>query len=87
MIRCLEPVILKLAGARRSDAEIQLAVRLEKRLLGQMQLNIRAHVCGNQLQLFGSAASWYQKQQVQEIAREFAPEYQIRNDLRVIADY
>jgi hypothetical protein len=28
-------------------------------------------------------ASWYRKQQAQELARELAPQYRIRNDIRV----
>jgi hypothetical protein len=83
MIHCLERAVSPRVEIRRSDAEIQLAVRVEQRLQYLMYLSVRALICGNQLQLFGRVASWYQKQQAQEIAREMAPEYQIRNELRV----
>jgi len=83
MIRCPEPALCQRVETQRPDAQIQLAMRLERRLQCLMQLTVRAHICENQLQLFGRVASWYEKQQAQEIARELAPEYQIRNEVRV----
>ncbi len=62
---------------------MELAIRLERRLQCLMQLSVRVHVCEDQLQLFGTVPSWYLKQQAQEVAREVAPEYRIRNELRV----
>ena len=44
---------------------------------------IRVHICENELQLFGQVISWHEKQQAQETAREVAPMYRIRNELRV----
>jgi hypothetical protein len=48
-----------------------------------MQMDVRVHVWEDQLQIFGTVASWYLKQQAQEVAREIAPEFRIRNELRV----
>jgi osmotically-inducible protein OsmY len=48
-----------------------------------MQISARVHVSDGQVQLFGEVASWYCKQQAQELAREFAPQYRIRNEIRV----
>jgi hypothetical protein len=60
-----------------------LALQLERRLQYLMQMDVRVHVWEDQLQIFGTVASWYLKQQAQEIAREIAPEFRIRNELRV----
>jgi osmotically-inducible protein OsmY len=68
---------------RKSDRDIILAVRLERRLQCEMQMSARVHVSDDQVQLFGEVASWYRKQQAQELARELAPQYRIRNDIRV----
>jgi osmotically-inducible protein OsmY len=46
-------------------------------------MSARIHVSDDQVQLFGEVASWYRKQQAQELARELAPQYRIRNDIRV----
>ncbi len=67
----------------RSDRDISLAVRLERRLQCDMQISARVHVSDGQVQLFGEVASWYCKQKAQELAREFAPQYRIRNEIRV----
>lgn len=67
----------------RSDKDIALAVRLERRLQCDMQIKARVHVSGGQVQLFGEVASWYRKQKAQELARELAPQYRIRNEIRV----
>lgn len=68
----------------KSDKDIALAVRLERRLQCDMQISARVHVSDGQVQLFGEVASWYCKQVAQELAREFAPQYRIRNEIRVI---
>ncbi|MFN9717714.1 MAG: hypothetical protein ACK58L_03410 [Planctomycetota bacterium] len=65
------------------DESRELVIRLERRLQCLMQVAVRVHVCEDQLQLFGTVPSWYMKQQAQETARELAPEYRIRNELRV----
>jgi osmotically-inducible protein OsmY len=83
MIDCAKPEQLTVTASSKSDRTIQLALRLERRLQCEMQLNVRVHVFENQLQLLGLVNSWYHKQQAQEIAREIAPEYRVRNDLRV----
>ena len=67
----------------RSHSAIHLAMRLEGRLQRQMRRHIRVHISENELQLFGSVASWHEKQQAQEMARDVAPMYRIRNELRV----
>ena len=67
----------------RTHAAIHLAMRLESRLQGRMLRPIRVHICESELQLFGMVASWHEKQQAQEMAREDAPMYRIRNELRV----
>lgn len=67
----------------RSHSTIQLARRLEGRLLGRIPGPIRVHICESELQLFGVVTSWHEKQQAQELAREIAPMYRIRNELRV----
>lgn len=67
----------------KSDKDIALAVRLERRLQCDMQISARVHVSDGQVQLFGEVASWYCKQVAQELAREFAPQYRIRNEIRV----
>ena len=67
----------------RSHEDVHLALRLERRLQCQMLRPIRVHICENELQLFGQVASWYEKQQAQETAREVAPMHRIRNELRV----
>lgn len=69
--------------SQKSDRDIVLAVRLEHRLQSEMQMSARVHVSDDQVQLFGEVASWYRKQQAQELARELAPQYRIRNDIRV----
>lgn len=66
-----------------SVPEIQLALRLERRLQCQMLRPIRVRISENELQLLGQVASWHEKQQAQETAREVAPMYLIRNELRV----
>jgi osmotically-inducible protein OsmY len=68
---------------QKSDRDIVLAVRLERRLQCEMQMSARVHVSDDHVQLFGEVASWYRKQQAQELARELAPQYRIRNDIRV----
>lgn len=68
---------------QKSDRDIVLAVSLERRLQCDMQMSARVHVSDEQVQLFGEVASWYRKQQAQELARELAPHYRIRNDIRV----
>ena len=86
MLRCLETTtqsILQTPIPHRSHEEVLLAMRLERRLQCQMLRPIRVHICENELQLFGHVASWYEKQQAQETAREVAPMYRIRNELRV----
>ena len=67
----------------KSDRDITLAVRLERQLQYDMQISARVHVSDGQVQLFGEVASWYCKQKAQELAREFAPQYRIRNEIRV----
>lgn len=67
----------------KSDRDFTLAVRLERRLQCDMQISARVHVSDGQVQLFGEVASWYRKQQAQELARELAPQYRIRNEIRV----
>ena len=47
---------------------------------------IRVHICESELQLFGQVSSWHEKQQAQETAREMAPVYRIRNELRINPD-
>lgn len=83
MIQYVNSASVHSVKGQKTDRDIQLAIRLERRLQCEMQLLVRVHVCEEQLQLLGSVASWYQKQQAQEAAREAAPEYRIRNDLRV----
>jgi len=87
MLRCADLDFLPPVPEQKTDGDIQLALRLERRLQCEMQLTVRVHACENRMQLFGMVASWYQKQRAQEIARELAPEYRIRNDLRVIGHH
>ena len=68
---------------QKSDRDFTLAVRLERQLQCDMQISARVHVSDGQVQLFGEVASWYCKQKAQELAREFAPQYRIRNEIRV----
>jgi len=82
MLRCTES-ITSTPIENRSPSAIQLAMRLEGRLQGQMLRPIRVHISENDLQLFGIVASWHEKQQAQELARQVAPMYRIRNELRV----
>ena len=88
MLRCLEFPTATTAPdmpvASRSHEDVHLAIRLERRLQCQMLRPIRVHICENELQLFGQVASWYEKQQAQETAREVAPMHRIRNELRVV---
>lgn len=83
MLRCADLDFSTPVPEQKTDRDIQLALRLERRLQCEMQLSVRVHVCESRMQLFGLVPSWYQKQRAQEVARELAPEYQIRNDLRV----
>ncbi len=86
MLRCLEFTTISASetpATHRSHEEVFLAIRLERRLQCQMLRPIRVHICENELQLFGQVMSWYEKQQAQETAREVAPMYRIRNELRV----
>jgi osmotically-inducible protein OsmY len=82
MLRCPE-FIASTPTESRCPSSIQLAMRLEGRLQGRMLSPIRVHLSENELQLFGIVASWHEKQQAQELAREVAPMYRIRNELRV----
>jgi len=82
MLRCTES-ITSTPIENRSPSAIQLAMRLEGRLQGHMLHPIRVHISENDLQLFGIVASWHEKQQAQELARQVAPMYRIRNELRV----
>ena len=82
MLRCSE-LIMSNPTENRCDSAIQLAMCLEGRLQGLMLGSIRVPVCENELQLFGIVASWHEKQQAQELAREVAPTYRIRNELQV----
>ena len=86
MLRCLEFTTISAQAkpdTHRSHEEVFLAIRLERRFQCQMLRPIRVHICENELQLFGQVTSWYEKQQAQETAREVAPMYRIRNELRV----
>lgn len=82
MLRCPE---IKSFGptTNRSQLDIQLAIRLERRLQCHLLRSIRVHICGNELHLFGQVSSWHEKQQAQETARALASTYRIRNELRV----
>lgn len=82
MLRCPE-FITSTPIEDRSPSAIQLAMRLEGRLQGRMLRPIRVHISEHDLQLFGIVASWHEKQQAQELARQVAPMYRIRNELRV----
>ena len=85
MLRCPE-ITPAVVTHNRSFLEIQLAIRLERRLQCQIPRSIRVHICGDELQLFGQVGSWHEKQQAQETARTVAPMYLIRNELRVQQD-
>lgn len=82
MLRCSD-VTTKVPVENRSHSPVHLAMSLETRLNAEMLRLVRVHVCGNELQLFGTVASWHEKQRAQELAREVAPVYRIRNELRV----
>lgn len=82
MLRCFE-ITTAVPIDDRSHAAIQLARYLEDRLRGRLPRPIRVHICESELQLFGVVTSWHEKQQAQELAREVAPMYRIRNELRV----
>lgn len=82
MLRCFE-ITTAVPIENRSHSAIQLAMRLEVRLQNRLLRPVRVHICENELQLFGVVASWHEKQQAQETAREVAPMYRIRNELRV----
>lgn len=69
-----------------SHRETELVTQLEQRLKSQMLRPIRVHICESELQLFGQVSSWHEKQQAQETAREMAPVYRIRNELRITPD-
>ena len=86
MLRCPE-FTSSASIENRSHSTIQLAMRLEGQLQVRMLRPIRVHICENELQLFGPVASWHEKQQAQEMAREVAPMYRIRNELRVTRYY
>ncbi len=88
MLRCPEFTTnsaLEKLDTHRSHEGVFLAIRLERRLQCQMLRPIRVHICENELQLFGQVTSWFEKQQAQETAREVAPMYRIRNELKVSA--
>jgi osmotically-inducible protein OsmY len=70
-----------------SHRETELVTQLEHRLHSQMLRPIRVHICESELQLFGQVSSWHEKQQAQETAREIAPMYRIRNELRIFPDH
>ena len=83
MIRLAEVTSFSTLEKLADGKDIMLVLRLERRLQCEMQVSVRVHIWENQIQLFGTVPSWYQKQCVQEIARELAPEYRIKNDLLV----
>lgn len=83
MIRLAEVTSFSSREKLPDGKDIMLALRMERRLQCEMQLSVRVHIWENQIQLFGTVPSWYQKQCVQEIVRELAPEYRIKNDLLV----
>lgn len=64
---------------------MRLAIQLEDRLQRITGRTLRVHICGNEVQVFGEASSWHDKQLVQESARSLAPSLRIRNELRVDA--
>lgn len=83
MLRLLVADSTAETSEQKSDRDIALAVCLEHRLQSDMQILARVHISDGQVQLFGEVASWYCKQKAQELAREFAPQYRIRNEIRV----
>lgn len=83
MLRLLVADSAQDSFAHKSDRNIVLAVRLERWLQCEIQIKARVHVSGDVVQLFGVVSTWYYKQKAQELARELAPQFRIRNDIRV----
>jgi hypothetical protein len=83
MIRLAEVPLCSAPEELPDGRDIELALKLERQLQYSLQLLVRVHIREDRIQLFGTVPSWYQKQCVQEIARELAPEYRIQNELRV----
>jgi hypothetical protein len=65
------------------DDAIRFAMKLEQELGQLTGSRLRFHVADQELQLFGTVRTWYQKQLVQEAARAAAPDLRIRNEIRV----
>ncbi|HRA90457.1 MAG TPA: hypothetical protein PK992_20365 [Planctomycetaceae bacterium] len=86
MLRCSE-LTVETPVENRSRQEIELAMQLERRLQVRMLRSIRVHIRETELQLFGEVSCWHEKQQAQETAREVAPSYRIRNELRITSDH
>jgi osmotically-inducible protein OsmY len=82
MLRCSD-LTIDTSAEDRSHREIELAMQLEQRLQARMLRSIRVHISETELQLFGEVSCWHEKQQAQETAREVAPSYRIRNELRI----
>ena len=85
MLRCTEFTSAPPIDAR-SHREIEIAMQLEQQLQAQLLRPIRVHICETELQLFGQVCSWHEKQLAQEMARDVAPAYRIRNELRITED-
>lgn len=86
MLRCFE-CPTETPAADSSRQEIDFSLQVEQCLQARLLRPIRVHICENELQIFGHVSSWHEKQQAQELAREVAPMYQIRNELRITDDH
>lgn len=86
MLRCSE-LTVETPAENSSGQEIELALQLERRLQARMLRSIRVHISETELQLFGEVSCWHEKQQAQETAREVAPSYRVRNELRISPDH
>lgn len=60
------------------EADLQRALRA----LPVFDLSVR--LSGGQLQICGTADTWYEKQCVQELVRRLCPEVRIRNAMQVV---
>lgn len=62
----------------RLEADLQQALRT----LPAVDLSVR--LSGGQLQICGTADTWYEKQRAQELVRRLCPEMRIRNAMQVV---
>ncbi|MFM8476753.1 MAG: hypothetical protein ACKOEO_13320 [Planctomycetaceae bacterium] len=61
-----------------------LEADLQRALKSLPVVDLSVRLSGGQLQICGTADTWYEKQRAQEMVRRLCPEVRIRNAMRVV---